>query len=163
MQEPSVNKFTVNDLIEVLNDAGNHRGEASLKIEIHNPGSVGGTPGVMVKAAYFGIDWDANTLLLRPEKPLTSLTPEQVKEISESVRIGSSWHAYESYKKQKKALEDMQSQRDTCIGTLTTLLNSAALTDEQKTMINSCLAISGGVSLQIPDTLLGADNGPTIT
>ncbi|EOW6574234.1 hypothetical protein ACOYR7_004364, partial [Escherichia coli] len=39
--------------------------------------------------------------------PLTTLTPEQVADITDSVRKGQSWHAYQEYKKHKEQLEKL--------------------------------------------------------
>ncbi|WP_437439616.1 hypothetical protein [Klebsiella pneumoniae] len=45
-------------------------------------------------------------MLIYPAQPLTTLTPEQVADITASVRKGQSWHAFEAYKKHKAQLEN---------------------------------------------------------
>ena len=67
-------------------------------IVIHSPGGVGATSVVGVKGIQQGFDWDAGKLLITPEVPLTPLTPDQVTEITKSVRLGQSWHAYQRHK-----------------------------------------------------------------
>lgn len=79
--------------------------ERTLQIVVNNPGTVGGTPCVAVVNLAHGFDWDNHKVLLYPEQPLTTLTPEQVADISASVRKGQSWHAYQSYKKQQEKID----------------------------------------------------------
>ncbi|OKW71452.1 hypothetical protein AWP82_06515 [Escherichia coli] len=45
--------------------------------------------------------------MIFPAQQLTTLTPEQVADITESVRKGQSWHAYQEYKKHKEQLEKL--------------------------------------------------------
>lgn len=82
------------------------RRDPEIKIIIHSPGSIGATPSVEVEAIHPGFDWDAGQVMIYPAQPLTTLTPEQVNDITESVRKGQSWHAYEAYKKHKAKLEN---------------------------------------------------------
>ncbi len=82
------------------------RRDPEIKIIIHSPGSIGATPSVEVEAIHPGFDWDAGQVMIYPSQPLTTLTPEQVNDITESVRKGQSWHAYETYKKHKAQLEN---------------------------------------------------------
>lgn len=82
------------------------RRDPEITILVHSPGSIGPSPSVEVEAIHAGFDWDAGQVLIYPAQPLTALTPEQVAEISESVRKGQSWHAYEAYKKHKAQLEN---------------------------------------------------------
>lgn len=72
-----------------------------LRIVVHAPGSLGGTPsvGLSGRGIQVGFDWDNGKLLLTPEVPLTRLTPEDVAAIHESVKKGQSWHAYEAHKR----------------------------------------------------------------
>jgi hypothetical protein len=77
------------------------RRDPEITIVVHSPGSIGPSPSVEVEAIHAGFDWDAGQVMIYPAQPLTVLTPEQVAEISESVRKGQSWHAYEAYKKHK--------------------------------------------------------------
>lgn len=46
-------------------------------------------------------------MLIFPSQPLTTLTPEQITDITDSVRKGQSWHAYQEYKKHKEQLEKL--------------------------------------------------------
>ncbi|WP_236061677.1 MULTISPECIES: hypothetical protein [Klebsiella] len=82
------------------------RRDPEITIAVHSPGTIGPSPSVEVEAIHAGFDWDAGQVMIYPVQPLTVLTPEQVAEISESVRKGQSWHAYEAYKKHKAQLEN---------------------------------------------------------
>ncbi|HBQ2427173.1 hypothetical protein [Klebsiella pneumoniae] len=79
----------------------NQRRDPEVTIIIHSPGSVGVTPSVEVESIEAGFDWNAGQVLIYPAQPLTTLTPDQVADITTSVRKGQSWHAYEAYKKHK--------------------------------------------------------------
>lgn len=75
-----------------------------VRIVVHAPGSLGGTPsvGLSGRGVQVGFDWDHGKLLLNPEVPLTRLTPEDVAAIHESVKKGQSWHAYQAHKQAKE-------------------------------------------------------------
>ena len=77
------------------------RRDPEITIVVHSPGSIGPSPSVEVEAIHAGFDWDAGQVMIYPAQPLTTLTPEQVADITESVRKGQSWHAFEAYKKHK--------------------------------------------------------------
>ena len=79
----------------------NQRRDPEVTIIIHSPGSVGVTPAVEVESIEAGFDCNAGQVLIYPAQPLTTLTPDQVADITTSVRKGQSWHAYEAYKKHK--------------------------------------------------------------
>ncbi|SQB40208.1 Uncharacterised protein [Citrobacter koseri] len=79
------------------------RRDPEITIIVHSPGSIGATPSVEVESIQAGFDWDAGQALIYPAQPLTTLTPEQVADITSSVRKGQSWHAYE-------ALQEAQSR-----------------------------------------------------
>lgn len=81
------------------------RRDPDIKIIIHSPGNVGATPSVEVESIHAGFDWDSGQVLIYPAQPLTTLTQEQVTDITTSVRKGQSWHAYEAYKKHKAEME----------------------------------------------------------
>lgn len=83
-----------------------HRRDPEITILVYSPGSIGASPSVEVQGIYAGFDWDAGQVLIYPAQPLTTLTPEQVADITESVRKGQSWHAYQEYKKYKAQLEN---------------------------------------------------------
>jgi hypothetical protein len=72
-----------------------------ITIVVHSPGSIGSTPSVAVRSIRAGFDWDSGEMLIFPVQPLTTLTTEQVADITESVRKGQSWHAYQAYRKHK--------------------------------------------------------------
>jgi hypothetical protein len=44
--------------------------EKRLVVEIKSPGHIGGTPTVEIESYSFGIDWDNNKIILKPECPL---------------------------------------------------------------------------------------------
>ncbi len=82
-----------------------------VRIVVHAPGSLGGTPsvGLSGRGIQVGFDWDHGKLLLNPEVPLTRLTPEDVAAIHESVKKGQSWHAYQAHKQaREKHSEQLQ-------------------------------------------------------
>ena len=99
------------DLLTRIRDtAGSGRDSMTLSVMVFNPGTVGGTPRVPVVGMTAGFDWDRGALLLQPEKPLTTLTPQQLSDISESVRKGQSWHAYEAQKKLRDRIVELERQ-----------------------------------------------------
>jgi hypothetical protein len=69
-----------------------------LAIRISNPGGLTAHQTVEVSQVCVGFDWEAGKLIFEPAQPLTPLTAEQVEAISQSVRQGQSWHAYEREK-----------------------------------------------------------------
>lgn len=84
--------------------------DPEITIFIHSPGSIGATPSVEVESIQAGFDWDAGQVMIYPAQPLTVLTPEQVADITSSVRKGQSWHAFEAYKKHKAEIDDLKTQ-----------------------------------------------------
>lgn len=68
----------------------NQRRDPEVTIIIHSPGSVGVTPSVEVESIEAGFDWSAGQVLIYPAQPLTTLTPDQVADITTSVRKGQS-------------------------------------------------------------------------
>ncbi|HEA3393608.1 TPA: hypothetical protein RVT40_004678, partial [Escherichia coli] len=81
--------------------------DMDVTIVVHSPGRIGSTPSVEVQSIQAGFDWDAGKVMIFPAQPLTTLTPEQVADITDSVRKGQSWHAYQEYKKHKEQLEKL--------------------------------------------------------
>jgi len=65
-------------------------------IPVFQPGSIGGTPCVMLKDIATGFDWDQGRVMLTTEEHLTVLSAEDIAAIHDSVRRGHSWHAYQS-------------------------------------------------------------------
>lgn len=91
----------------ILSNNHSHRRDMDVTIVIHSPGSIGSTPSVEVQSIHAGFDWDSGKVLIFPSQPLTTLTPEQITDITDSVRKGQSWHAYQEYKKHKEQLEKL--------------------------------------------------------
>jgi hypothetical protein len=103
--------MTVCELMDQLNKQPGeaHRIEAcKLKIVVFQPGSLGGVPTVAVQQAFFGIDWNANQLMLYPTRPLTTLTPEDLAAVHKSAKEGQSWHAYQAYKQKADELTKLR-------------------------------------------------------
>ncbi len=88
----------------ILSNNHSHRRDMDVTIVVHSPGSIGSTPSVAVQSIHAGFDWDSGKVLIFPAQPLTTLTPEQITDITDSVRKGQSWHAYQEYKKHKEQL-----------------------------------------------------------
>lgn len=103
------------------------RRDPEITIVVHSPGSIGPSPSVEVEAIHAGFDWDAGQVMIYPAQPLTVLTPEQVADITTSVRKGQSWHAFEAYKKHKAQLENAALEHGKVAGQRDKLLK--ALTD----------------------------------
>lgn len=83
-----------------------------LCIPVFRPGWLGGTPCVEVKDIQLGFDWDASKVMLVTEEQLTTLSPEDVAAIHESVRKGQSWHAYQAYKEMAGKLKAAEARAD---------------------------------------------------
>ncbi|MGK5380437.1 hypothetical protein NA339_22360 [Salmonella sp. NW674] len=96
----------------ILSDNHSHRRDMDVTIVVHSPGSIGSTPSVEVQSIHAGFDWDSGKVLIFPAQPLTTLTPEQITDITDSVRKGQSWHAYQEYKKHKEQLEKLSIELD---------------------------------------------------
>lgn len=67
-----------------------------------NPGGMVGHQTTNIQAIYAGHDHEAGRVIIEPARPLTELTLEQADAILQSVRKGSSWHAYQ---REKQLLE----------------------------------------------------------
>ncbi|EOS8624929.1 hypothetical protein ACNOY6_004806 [Escherichia coli] len=96
----------------ILSSNHSHRRDMDVTIVVHSPGSIGSTPSVEVQSIHAGFDWDSGKVLIFPAQPLTTLTPEQITDITDSVRKGQSWHAYQEYKKHKEQLEKLSIELD---------------------------------------------------
>ncbi|EFT3178607.1 DUF551 domain-containing protein [Escherichia coli] len=96
----------------ILSNNHSHRRDMDVTIVIHSPGRIGSTPSVEVQSIHAGFDWDSGKVLIFPAQPLTTLTPEQITDITDSVRKGQSWHAYQEYKKHKEQLEKLSIELD---------------------------------------------------
>lgn len=97
----------------ILSNNHSHRRDMDVTIVVHSPGRIGSTPSVEVQSIHAGFDWDSGKVLIFPAQPLTTLTPEQITDITDSVRKGQSWHAYQEYKKHKEQLEKLSIELDT--------------------------------------------------
>ncbi|EPT8703111.1 DUF551 domain-containing protein [Escherichia coli] len=91
----------------ILSNKHSQRCDMNVTIVVHSPGSIGSTPSVDVQSIQAGFDWDSGQVMIFPAQQLTTLTPEQVADITESVRKGQSWHAYQEYKNHKEQLEKL--------------------------------------------------------
>ncbi|MDI0917277.1 hypothetical protein NEL56_22850 [Escherichia coli] len=96
----------------ILSNNHSHRRDMDVTIVVHSPGSIGSTPSVEVQSIHAGFDWDSGKVLIFPAQPLTTLTPEQITDITDSVRKDQSWHAYQEYKKHKEQLEKLSIELD---------------------------------------------------
>lgn len=141
------------------------RRDPDITILVHSPGSIGPSPSVEVEAIHAGFDWDAGQVMIYPVQPLTALTPEQVAEISESVRKGQSWHAYEAYKKHKAQLENaalehakVAGQRDKLLAALEDVIAMArSLGDVQSEYIEE--TVSDFIEGDIEDLITSIKGG----
>ncbi|WP_236475050.1 hypothetical protein [Escherichia coli] len=104
-----VNRILLN---RILSNNHSDRRDMDVTIVVHSPGSIGSTPSVEVQSIHAGFDWDSGKVLIFPAQPLTTLTPEQITDITDSVRKGQSWHAYQEYKKHKEQLEKLSIELD---------------------------------------------------
>ena len=96
----------------ILSNNHSHRRDMDVTIVVHSPGSIGSTPSVEVQSIHAGFDWDSGKVLIFPSQPLTTLTPEQITDITDSVRKGQYWHAYQEYKKHQEQLEKLSIELD---------------------------------------------------
>ncbi|CTW59365.1 hypothetical protein AC35_5237 [Escherichia coli 3-475-03_S3_C2] len=96
----------------ILSNNHSHHRDMDVTIVVHSPGRIGSTPSVEVQSVRAGFDWDAGKVMIFPAQPLTTLTPEQITDITDSVRKGQSWHAYQEYKKHKEQLEKLSIELD---------------------------------------------------
>ncbi len=123
----------------ILSNNHSHRRDMDVTIIVHSPGSIGSTPSVEVQSIHAGFDWDSGKVLIFPAQPLTTLTPEQITDITDSVRKGQSWHAYQEYKKHKEQLEKLSIELDTAKQRIAELEgNRAALAAENARLKAIC-------------------------
>ncbi|EKF3394657.1 hypothetical protein OY653_004590, partial [Escherichia coli] len=111
----------------ILSNNHSHRRDMDVTIVVHSPGSIGSTPSVEVQSIHAGFDWDSGKVLIFPAQPLTALTPEQITDITDSVRKGQSWHAYQEYKKHKEQLEKLSIELDAARRRITELESERAV------------------------------------
>ncbi|EJS1741773.1 hypothetical protein NW376_003216 [Escherichia coli] len=128
----------------ILSNNHSHRRDMDVTIVVHSPGSIGSTPSVEVQSIHAGFDWDSGKVLIFPAQPLTTLTPEQITDITDSVRKGQSWHAYQEYKKHKEQLEKLSIELDAAKQRIAELEgNCAALAAENAAMHETIEAVRG--------------------
>lgn len=128
-----VNRILLN---RILSNNHSHRRDMDVTIVVHSPGSIGSTPSVEVQSIHAGFDWDSGKVLIFPAQPLTTLTPEQVADITDSVRKGQSWHAYQEYKKHKEQLEKLSIELDAAKQRVAELEEREILLPERSSMLH---------------------------
>jgi hypothetical protein len=84
--------------------------EWKLFVEVFNPGTIRGKPCVEVARLNRGIDWDQGKVIIKTDTPLTMLTPEDVAAIHKSAKAGHSWHALQSYQKQRDQIKALEAE-----------------------------------------------------
>lgn len=123
-------KITVENLLAELSatDLSPRDKQRTVNIVVVNEGTMGATPTVNVKQASFGFDWDSQMFMLFPEQPLTTLTREEIEDISKSVNNTQSFHTRqllkENYEREKTLREFIKN------------LDQSVMTDEQKEFIS---------------------------
>ncbi|MCX3495866.1 hypothetical protein [Escherichia coli] len=147
----------------ILSNNHSHRRDMDVTIVVHSPGSIGSTPSVEVQSIHAGFDWDSGKVLIFPSQPLTTLTPEQITDITDSVRKGQSWHAYQEYKKHKEQLEKLSIELDAAKQRVAELDgNRTALAVENASMklfIRGCCYVFDGQQDEISDAYICATDG----
>ncbi|EMV4330694.1 hypothetical protein AACK69_004718 [Escherichia coli] len=147
----------------ILSNNHSHRRDMDVTIVVHSPGSIGSTPSVEVQSIHAGFDWDSGKVLIFPSQPLTTLTPEQITDITDSVRKGQSWHAYQEYKKYQEQLEKLSIELDAAKQRIAELDgNRTALAVENASMklfIRGCCYVFDGQQDEISDAYICATDG----
>lgn len=147
----------------ILSNNHSHRRDMDVTIVVHSPGSIGSTPSVEVQSIHVGFDWDSGKVLIFPSQPLTTLTPEQITDITDSVRKGQSWHAYQEYKKHQEQLEKLSIELDAAKQRIAELDgNRTALAVENASMklfIRGCCYVFDGQQDEISDAYICATDG----
>ncbi|EIW5648454.1 hypothetical protein MEW80_004518 [Klebsiella pneumoniae] len=147
----------------ILSNNHSHRRDMDVTIVVHSPGSIGSTPSVEVQSIHAGFDWDSGKVLIFPAQPLTTLTPEQITDITDSVRKGQSWHAYQEYKKHKEQLEKLSIELDAAKQRIAELEgNFTVLAVENASMklfIRGCCYVFDGQQDEISDAYICATDG----
>jgi hypothetical protein len=84
--------------------------EWNVAVRKFNPGGLTANQTTDVKSVYEGFDWESGKFIIEPAAPMTELTPEQVADITTSVRSGSSWHAYQREKKLLERIKALEAE-----------------------------------------------------
>ncbi|HHK9573777.1 TPA: hypothetical protein ACQZHU_004006 [Escherichia coli] len=147
----------------ILSNNHSHRRDMDVTIVVHSPGSIGSTPSVEVQSIHAGFDWDSGKVLIFPAQPLTTLTPEQITDITDSVRKGQSWHAYQEYKKHKEQLEKLSIELDAAKQRIAELDGNftmlAVENASMKLFIRGCCYVFDGQQDEISDAYICATDG----
>lgn len=103
---------SIADAIAIMERAQRMQSSRGLRLVVRkfNPGALTAHQTTDVKSLYAGIDWDAGKLIIEPAAPLTELTPEQVADITKSVRAGSSWHAYKRDERMRERIKALEAE-----------------------------------------------------
>jgi hypothetical protein len=123
-------KITVENLLAELSasELSPRDKQRTVNIVVVNEGTMGATPTVNVKQASFGFDWDSQMFMLFPEQPLTTLTREEIDDISKSVHDTQSFHTRqllkENYERERTLREFIKN------------LDQSSMTTEQKEFIS---------------------------
>ena len=110
--ESAKNGYALEAALEHLQRIQSMQGNRPWRLVIrkYNPGAMSGHQTTEVQAIAAGFDWEAGQVVIEPAKPLTELTPEQVTDISKSVRASGSWHAYQSQKKLRDQIDSLKAR-----------------------------------------------------
>ncbi|WP_089582366.1 hypothetical protein [Escherichia coli] len=128
----------------ILSNNHSHRRDMDVTIVVHSPGSIGSTPSVEVQSIHAGFDWDSGKVLIFPSQPLTTLTPEQITDITDSVRKGQSWHAYQEYKKHQEQLEKLSIELEAAEKRIAELSASHSKLRDTMAGIHNTIRMDGG-------------------
>ncbi|HHL6669476.1 hypothetical protein AB3H54_28525 [Escherichia coli] len=143
-----VNRILLN---RILSNNHSHRRDMDVTIVVHSPGSIGSTPSVEVQSIHAGFDWDSGKVLIFPAQPLTTLTPEQITDITDSVRKGQSWHAYQEYKKHKEQLEKLSIELDAAKQRIAELEGNCAALAEENSWLKMLIEDHAGCTAVCPN------------
>lgn len=123
-------KITVENLLAEIsaNELSPRDRQRTVNIVVVNEGTMGATPTVNVKQASFGFDWDSQMFMLFPEQPLTTLTREEIEDISKSVNNTQSFHT--------RQLLQEHYDREKVLRDFIKTLDQSAMTAEQKEFVS---------------------------
>lgn len=123
-------KITVENLLAEIsaNELSPRDRQRTVNIVVVNEGTMGATPTVNVKQASFGFDWDSQMFMLFPEQPLTTLTREEIEDISKSVNNTQSFHT--------RQLLQEHYDREKVLRDFIKTLDQSGMTAEQKEFVS---------------------------
>jgi hypothetical protein len=90
--------FSVQDLLNRLPAVG-RPSKCRVCVVTHQPGRLGGTPGVDIKGVNLGFDWDANRVLLVPEQDIIPIDSRDAQAITAEAKKVNSPAGYAAYKR----------------------------------------------------------------